>query len=240
MEYGLQLFSVRDAAAQDFDATLSQVAKQGYAFVETAGFHKKTAEEFNEMMAKYGLRLIATHTGLKELVQDYEGTVAYHKAIKNPRYVIPGHDLSSQEKIDDFVEKVNYYQPKLEGEGITLAFHNHYAEFQANPDGSVPMEQILLRTNLKLEVDTFWAYYGLKTNPIPFLERISDRLILVHIKDGFSDGHGKPLGQGEAPVAEVCRWVMEHGIPMVVESETQDPDGLTESAICSEYLKNLN
>lgn len=238
MEYGLQLYSVRDITKDNFEDAVRKVAALGYSFVETAGFFDRTPEQFNALMAETGLRLSGTHTGLKALVEDYENTLAFHKAIGNKYYIIPGHSLKNQAELDDFVEKVNDLQPKLAAEGITLAYHNH-REFVPNPDGSVPMEQIVLRTNLKLEVDTYWAFVGLKGNPISYLERIKDRLIYVHMKDGSPDGNGTPLGMGAAPVAEVYEWVKAHNIPMVVESETCTPDGITEAKICIEYLRSL-
>lgn len=238
MEYGLQLYSVRDLTGENFEEAVRKVAALGYKFVETAGFFGRTAEQFNALMEETGLRLSGTHTGLKALLEDYEGTLAFHKAIGNKNYIIPGHPLSNQAEIDSFVAHVNELQPKLAAEGITLAFHNHHREFIPNADGSVAMEQIVYRTDLKLEVDTYWAFVGMK-NPIAFLERVKDRLIFVHMKDGSPDGHGTPLGMGDAPVAEVYRWVRAQGIPMVVESETCKPDGITEAKICIEYLKSL-
>ena len=38
MDYGLQLYSVRDMAEKDFEGTLKAVADLGYEFVEPAGF----------------------------------------------------------------------------------------------------------------------------------------------------------------------------------------------------------
>ena len=62
---------------------------------------------------------------------------------------------------------------------------------------------------------------------------------LGSIKDGFSDRRGMPLGRGTAPVKEVYRKAKEMDIPMVVESETLTPDGVTEAEICFAYLKEL-
>ena len=38
MKYGLQLYSVRDAAEKDYEMTLREVAAMGYEYVEPAGF----------------------------------------------------------------------------------------------------------------------------------------------------------------------------------------------------------
>lgn len=239
MKYGLQLYSVRDIAEKDFEDALRKVSAQGYKFVETAGFFGRTAEQFNALMEETGLQVIGSHEGLDPLVKDYENVVAFHKAIGNKNYIIPGHSFETQAEIDDFIAKVNEVQPKLEADGITLSFHNHAKEFLPNKDGSVAMEQIINRTNLKLEVDIYWVFVGLKGSPIPFLERVQDRLILVHMKDGTLRYEGTPLGRGEAPVAEVYKWVVDHNIPMVVESGSCTPDGLTEVQICIDYLRSL-
>ena len=50
--------------------------------------------------------------------------------------------------------------------------------------------------------------------------------------------NGTPLGMGTAPVAEVYAKAVEMGLPMVVESETLTPDGITEAQICIDYLKS--
>ena len=44
MEYGLQLFSVRDLAEKNLDEALRQVSALGYKFVEFAGFFGHSAE----------------------------------------------------------------------------------------------------------------------------------------------------------------------------------------------------
>ena len=38
MEYGIQMFSVRDIAEKDLHAALRKVAELGYRYVEFAGF----------------------------------------------------------------------------------------------------------------------------------------------------------------------------------------------------------
>src|SRR5947209_8314318 len=64
---GLELYTVRDALKQDFEGTLSRVAKVGYKEVELAGYFadvkslnpspKKTREILNSL----GLDALATH-----------------------------------------------------------------------------------------------------------------------------------------------------------------------------------
>lgn len=238
MEYGIQMYSVRDLTEKNMDEALRQVSELGYKFVEFAGFFGHTAEEIKAMLDKYGLRVSGTHTGWEEIANNFDETVAYHKTIGNKNIIIPGADLSTQDKLDAFIAMINEVQPKLEAEGITLGYHNHHREFLPNVDGSQIEDQLIYRTNVNLEIDTYWAYVGMK-NPIKLLDRLGDRVKVIHVKDGDADGNGTPLGLGTAPVADVYAKAIEMGLPMVVESETCKPDGMTEAKICIEYLKSL-
>ena len=238
MEYGIQLYSVRDLTEKNMDEALRQVSELGYKFVEFAGFFGIPAEEIKAMLEKYGLKVSGTHTGWREIADHFEETVAYHKAIGNKNIIIPGGDFSDQTKLDALIDMINEFQPKLAAEGITLGFHNHHREFLPNKDGSNIEDQLIYRTNVMLEIDTYWAYVGMK-NPVALLERLKDRVKVIHVKDGDAEGNGTPLGMGTAPVADVYAKAIEMGLPMVVESETCKPDGMTEAKICIEYLKSL-
>lgn len=99
-------------------------------------------------------------------------------------------------------------------------------------------EQLQTRTNLLLEIDTYWAYVA-GQDPVALMEKLKDRVKVIHIKDGDQEGHGAYLGKGTAPVAAVYQKAVELGIPMVVESETLTPDGITEVRECFQYLKSL-
>ena len=234
--YGIQMYSVRDITKDDMEGALKKLAEMGYGNVEFAGFFDIPAETIKGWLDKYGLKASGTHTQWKLLEDDFEGTVAYHKAIGCKRLIIPGADLSTKENLDAFIDLLNKYQPLLAAEGISLGYHNHDGEFGFNKDGMYIYDEIVNRTNIDLEIDTYWAYAG-KQNPLALMERLKDRLHVIHIKDGFANREGKPLGQGTAPVAQVYKKAVEMGVDMVVESETLQPDGLTEAKICIDFLK---
>jgi hypothetical protein len=48
--YGIQLYSVRDAMQNDMAATMQKIADLGYKYVEFAGFFGHTAEEVKKMI----------------------------------------------------------------------------------------------------------------------------------------------------------------------------------------------
>src|ERR1700690_187774 len=73
---GVQLYSVRDAIALDFDGTLAKVAEVGYKNVELAGFSLddgqipyfgKTPRELRAALDQHGLIASSTHVNFKSL-----------------------------------------------------------------------------------------------------------------------------------------------------------------------------
>lgn len=240
MEYGLQLYSVRDFTENDLGGTLGKVAEMGYGLVEFAGFFGHSAAEVREMLEASSLRASGTHTGAGGLLPgNIEESIRFHREIDCLNYIIPGHDLGDAGKIDEFTALVNYARPILAREGVKLHYHNHSHEFLPNNDGQIIHEELRKRTGLLFEIDTFWAFNA-GLDPVALLEELKDRIEIIHLKDGLKGGEGKSLGQGEAPVKEVLKKVKELGFTVVVESEGLSPDGLSESKRCIDYLKEAD
>lgn len=238
MEYGLQMYSLRDITGEDLKGALEKVAKIGYKGVEFAGFFGHSAEDVKDWLDADGLTVTGTHTGWKEIAEDYEGTLAYHKTIGNKNIIVPGADLSTAEAITTFVNFANEFQPKLEKEGISLQYHNHHREYLPNKDGQIPQDELAKRTNLKFEIDTYWTFVA-KRDPLEVITRLKDRIAFIHLKDGNGGFRGYSLGMGAAPVKAVWEKAQELGFYMVVESGGCEPDGVSEVTRCFEYLKSL-
>ena len=238
-EYGIQLYSVRDIAKTSLENALEKVAALGYKYVEFAGFYGHSAEEVKAMLEKYNLVISGTHSGWGELrPTQIAETLAYHKAIGNPYYNVPNADLSTLEKIEEFCAVMNFAQPILAAENIKLAFHNHSTEFRMMPWGSTIHAEIERRTNIDFELDTFWLFNA-QVDPIATMEKLKDRVHVIHIKDGFAGGKGIPLGEGEAPVQAVREKAVEMGLTIIVESETLTPSGIDEAERCIKYLRSI-
>ncbi len=240
MKYGLQLYSVRDAASENLAETLRQVAALGYQMVEFAGFFGHSASAVRQMLEDNRLEVSGTHTGCGELTSDtIEETIAYHREIGNHNIIIPAADFSTPEKLEEVLSVINAAQPKLSAAGITLGYHNHSHEFERNSYGVYLHKVLEERTQVEFEIDTYWAYVA-GEDPIALLNRLKDRVHVIHLKDGFSDGQGKALGEGTAPVRAVRDYAIQNGLRMVVESETCDPTGLEEAERCMRYLRALD
>ena len=147
--------------------------------------------------------------------------------------------LENKAAVDAFIDRVNVLQPRLAKEGITLHYHNHDHEFKPNEDGLIPEEEILSRTSINLEVDTYWVFAADK-DPVAFLKEHKDRISVIHLKDGIGGHEGKSLGLGKAPVLQVRETAIALGMEMVVESEGLEPTGLEEVKRCIDFLKEVD
>jgi sugar phosphate isomerase/epimerase len=239
MKYGLEMYSVRDYTGKDMDYALREVAAMGYDFVEFAGFSDYSAETIKSLLQKYNLTVSSTHTGINDLVNNFDATVAFHKTIGNKNIIIPGADLGTKAKLDKFIDAVNAVQPKLAAEGMLLHYHNHSHEFLPNADGLIIHTELENRTKILFQIDTYWAFAA-KVDPVEIITRLKDRIKVIHLKDGDGGHAGKSLGAGVAPVKAVRNKAIELGFDMVVESETLTPDGIGEAKRCIDYLRYLD
>ncbi len=252
IEYGLQMYSVRDVTKENLKDALRQVAEMGYKHVEFAGFFGNTAEDVKAWLDEFGLAASATHTGCAEITPDnIKKTIAYHQALGCTDLIVPGARYNTPEELEYTIALLNYADKKLAEAGITLGYHNHSKEFYQTPYGKVVEEEILARTNVQVEIDTFWLFNA-GIDPVPYLEAHKDRIHVIHIKDGtfapdakrdFDTAHdtvkGTALGEGIAPVKAVRDWALQNGVLMVVESEGLDPTGPKEVERCIKYLRTL-
>ena len=63
---GIQLYSVRDQMAKDFEGTLTAVRKAGYVEVESAALPKKSAAEIRKALDNAGLKCVSSHRGFDD------------------------------------------------------------------------------------------------------------------------------------------------------------------------------
>ncbi len=250
-EYGLQLFSVRDLAKDDFREALRRVAEMGYRYVEFAGFFDHPASEVKAWLDEFGLKASGTHTQLPALTPDtIEDTIAYHKAIGCTDLIVPVANWGTEEDMKNNIAQLNRAQKHLAEAGITLGYHNHSAEFYRTPYGKIIEEELIANTDICLEFDTFWLFNA-GIDPVAYCEAHKDRIRMIHIKDGnppdtlrdFETANkgveGRSLGSGKAPVCAVHEWAKKNGVLMVVESEGLQPTGIEEVQRCMDFLRSL-
>lgn len=252
-EYGLQMYSLRDITEDGMKTALKKVAEMGYKYVEFAGFFDYLPEQIKVWLEEFGLVCSGTHTGLHQLTPEtIDETIRYHKIIGCDNIIVPGCDWSTREKAQKVIDDLNAAQKKLAENGIRLGYHNHSREFFPTPEGTVFENDVIEKTSVELEIDTFWAFNA-GLDVIAFLEANKARIRVIHLKDGIPsaddcknydhvhDGvQGRSVGSGKNIISQIVEWANKNGVIMVIESEGLNPTGLEETGRCIEYLRTLD
>lgn len=253
IEYGLQMYSIRDITQDSMRKALEEVAAMGYKYVEFAGFFDYNAEQIKTWLDTFGLVCLSTHSRIFTLEPEaIEETIRYHKIIGCDTIIATGCNFSTKEKAETVIKTLNEAQKTLAENGIRLGYHNHSREFYPSPEGTVFADEIIGRTSIELEPDIFWLFNA-GVDVIEFLETHKDRIRIVHLKDGIPSGaeyknyeranlgsEGFSTGGGCAPIREVREWAIQNNVRMVVESEGLNPTGLQEVGRCIEFLRTLD
>ncbi len=233
----LQLWSLRDLVKNDFTATVAEIAKIGYAGVETAGYGNLDAVGAAKALANAGLKVSGQHVGIAALRADLS-KVAHEAHLLGTRNVIcPSYQrelFRSGPACAQIGEELDEIGAKLRGFGLQFHYHNHAFEFAA-VDGRPGFDWLLDAAsprNLLCQADVFWVHTGGK-NPADFIREQGRRIKLLHLKDD------KEIGGGPLNFAEVFAAVESIGAVewYVVEVENYNFEPLESVRRSFEQLK---
>lgn len=207
MSYSLQLYTLRNAIAEDLPGTIKKVAEIGYTQVEPYNF-VATAKELGAALKENGLTAPTGHAPL--MSQDQDEIFAAAKELGIATVIdpfLPAEHWQKAEDIQATAAKLNAAAKKGAEYGIRVGYHNHAWELESTIEGRTALEyfESLLDPELVLEVDTYWAAVG-GQDPVELLARLGDRVKFIHIKDGPLNKDNKaqqPAGKGSVPVMDV-------------------------------------
>jgi len=264
---GLQLYSVRDQLAKDYEGTLKQVAGLGFKEVESAGYYDHTPEQVNAAMQAAGLHLVSAHYSYDALNPKLPDIIAFNKQL-GVRYIIcafPGfkNPASVQGKsfadrvrsftLDDYrwnAEQFNRIGAQVKQAGMHFGYHNHTMEFHPQ-QGVVPFDELIHLTDPALvtfEMDAGWVKVG-GGDPAAYLRRYPTRISMMHIKDfkhtSKPESVSAPppsaeLGQGTVDFPALFAAASKSNIKhLFVEQEEYDMPWLDALRIDANYMKHL-
>jgi sugar phosphate isomerase/epimerase len=206
-ELSVQLYTVRDALAEDFDGTLGKLAAFGFTQVEPFAL-LSFADELRNGLARNGLTAPTTHTHLLGEDQDAIFSLAAELGIQTviEPYVDPAR-WQSEADISELASELNAAASKTAGSGLRVGYHNHHFELESKISGVHGLEVLAdrLTPEVVLEVDTYWAYAGGADVPA-LITRLGDRVVALHLKDGdgsLDTSKQVPLGTGVLPVWDI-------------------------------------
>jgi sugar phosphate isomerase/epimerase len=199
---GLQIYTVREAAARDLPGTLQTIADIGYGEIELAGPLARPVAELRTLLADCGLAVPSMHSSMRELQASAEQRLEYATALgsqylvcsfpwtADSRFAAQG-SIASGLTLEDWkwnAEQLNRVGELARKAGVRCAYHNHNMEFRSF-DGVVAFEELLRRTDpalVTMELDIGWVVTA-GQDPVTWLRKYAERISLLHIKDVRKD-----------------------------------------------------
>ena len=182
----LQLYTVRDLLAQDFEGTIRKVADMGLVGVETANMFGGSPASAAKLFGELGLTISGAHSPMplgdqKQEVLDTMG------ALNCKRLIVawqPPEMYKSLDGIRSICDTLNEGAVVARAHGLQLGYHNHWFEYQPVED-RIPTDVMLehLDPDVFLEVDVYWVQTA-GQDPAQVVRRLGARAPLLHIKDG--------------------------------------------------------
>ncbi len=250
-EIGLQLWSVRDDMNKDVVATIQEIGKMGYTFVEAAGysdgqFYGMEPIAFKELLNENGLEFTSSHCGQalpdsaswEATMQWWDQCIDAHVAA-DVRYVVqPFMDEKGYGSLEDLQRYCDYFNAvgeKCNAKGIRFGYHNHDKEFE-EVNGIVRYDYMLQNTDpdkVMFQLDLYWIMMGGK-DAISYFNAYPGRFELWHVKDEKELGKSG-LMDFEPIFNQADKSGMKH---IIVEVERYDYTPLESVKMSLDFLTN--
>ena len=189
---GYQLYSSRNFSLTD---TLPMLAQIGYSKVEGYGalFQDNAAIATLEKGLKdTGLVMPSAHFGVNMVRSDPKTVIRLCGQLDIQSVIYPY--LMPEDRPTDAKgwatlgqDLAEIAKPLLDA-GLDIAWHNHDFEVADLGIPETPLDLLMQASDvMQLELDLAWVHKGGR-DPVAFLQRYSDRMLVAHLKDVAADG----------------------------------------------------
>lgn len=210
---GLQVYSVREAAAKDLAGVLKAVGQMGYEGVEFAGYYGHEAKAIRKMLDDSGLKCCGTHIGLETLLGDqFARTVEFNQVLGNRFLIVswmPESRFATVEVAKKTAALFNELAEKAKPHGMRVGYHAHGGDFKKVGDQTA-WELFFSNTvpEVVMQMD-IGNCLGAGGDPYAILRKFPGRSATIHLKE-HGGKRGAPLGEGEVrwkEVFEICETI---------------------------------
>ena len=243
---GLELYTVRDELARDFEGTLQRLAGLGYREVEFTDYFGRSVNAVRAAVATAGLTAPSAQVPSSELRTAYASRVDRAKAIGHTYLVCGWVSPAERRSLSDWHSLIALFKTVGQAAhraGLQFAYHNHDFEF-ARVEGHVPYDLLLESTDpslVQLELDVYWATKGGR-NPVDLLARWPGRFPLLHLKDMASGPQHEftELGRGIIDFRQILAQARTGGVRhFYVEQDEGRVPPFERARIGYDYLRAL-
>lgn len=207
MQISVQMYSVREALAADFQGTVARLVELGLTHAEP--YHLlEYRDELVQAREHHAIDFPSAHQSFLGDV-DFAEVLEAAQAVGVQYLVDPfwnPEDWTDAGRVRALAATLNERAAAAEGTGIRVGYHNHHFELASQLEGRSALELFAseLDPQVVLEIDTYWAAVGGADVPT-LLGTLGERVQLVHLKDGdLSEDPAAqlPLGEGKMPLAQ--------------------------------------
>ncbi len=261
-EYGLALYTVRDAMSEDPVMTLSKVADMGYKYVEAANYNLSegtlygfSPEEFKKMCEDAGLKLVSSHISVEELLGE-NNTFDNEKASRmvddhsraGVKYIVCAHISNKYSKSTEgfrtIADACNKLGKMSKEKGLGMLYHNHSFEFDSlgDTDGFHILMENLDKNLVDFELDCYWATRAGK-DPLTLITTYPGRFKALHLKDmaGDEEKSFAEVGYGTIDYKPIIQAGLKNGVKyFLVEQDKSKRKPMESAEMSAEYLNNIN
>ncbi len=221
--FGLQLYTLREAMPKDPQDILKQVASFGYKQLEgyegPKGIYwgmKNT--EFKKFIGDLGMNMVSSHCNWNT---NLEQKAAEAAEIGMKWLMCPF--LGANKEIDFYKKAADRFNTAGEickKAGIRFAYHNHDYSFK-DVEGQLPQDVMMQGTDASLvdfEMDIYWVVAA-GADPVAWFNKYPNRFKLVHVKDRKGN-ESVVLGTGIIDFPKILKVGSQKGVDYyIVEQE---------------------
>ncbi|WP_433510618.1 sugar phosphate isomerase/epimerase family protein [Nonomuraea sp. CA-143628] len=249
-QISIQLWTVRDDLAQNYDATLTYLAETGYRKVELAlGYFGRTAQQLRQFLDGIGIRASSSHDGLTTDQAGLDTKISNALTLGQSFMVVPYLNSTSEDEWKAWAERMNVEARAARSAGLRYGYHNHAHEFTTDlGGGKTPWDVLTAELDphlVHLEIDLYWVVTGGvgsgAPDPVRFaldvIRRAPQRVLQFHVKDRAPDGDMADLGTGTIDFRRIFdkHRVLEY----IVENDTPDVTPRRTAEVGYRYLRKV-
>jgi len=200
IQLGIQLYTVRDDLAKDFEGTLKQLHDIGLRLVQSnltmAG---RPAPQLRKIYDSFGFTWDSIHASGPALRDTPQQTIEQAKAVgikditcSSPLYPTDPKMMAAGPPLDDWKRNADVFNKigaMCKAAGMSFGFHNHSREFKPI-DGVPAFDTLLAYTDpalVNFEMDIGWVRAS-GADPAVYLTKYPKRFTALHIKDLTPEG----------------------------------------------------
>ena len=190
---GAQLFTLRDhtKTPDEIRRTIDRVRKMGYVAVQASALGPIEPTELASICSVAGVQIVATHINYKRICDEVQAVIDEHQLWGCRHVAIGGlpQEFRNREGFSRFAVEASEAARPLIDAGLTFSYHNHSFELERF-EGRTGLDILCDESDpevFSFEVDTYWIQHG-GANPVTWLDKLADRMHIVHLKDLAMDG----------------------------------------------------